>query len=82
VPRMTCRELVEVVTDYLEGALDPDEAARLERHLDNCLGCRNYLDQLARLRELVGTLTEDDVDPEAAAALASAFAAWREGRSM
>ena len=80
--KATCRELVDEVTDYLEGALDPDEKARLDRHLDSCQGCRNYIDQLARLRELTGNLTKSDVAPDAAAALASAFRAWRQGRSV
>ena len=43
---MTCRELVALVTDYLEGALDPDDRARLERHLDACTGCHAYLGQM------------------------------------
>ena len=43
---VTCRELVELVTDYLEGALDLDDRARFEAHLDSCEGCRAYLSQM------------------------------------
>ena len=43
---MSCQELVELVTDYLEGALDDDERARFEEHLGECDRCRAYLDQM------------------------------------
>ncbi|HJR46411.1 MAG TPA: zf-HC2 domain-containing protein [Actinomycetota bacterium] len=79
---MTCRDLVEIATDYLDGALDPDERARLDRHLQTCPGCRNYLAQLARVVELTGTFPKDDVDPAVVAALASVFRAWREEGSV
>jgi predicted anti-sigma-YlaC factor YlaD len=54
-PELACRELVELVTDYFEGALQPADSARVEGHLARCLGCRRYLDQMratiAALRE-------------------------------
>lgn len=43
---MTCRELVEIVTEYLDGAMSPEERARFEEHLDMCEGCREHLDQV------------------------------------
>lgn len=43
---MTCREFVEIVTEYLEGAMSPEERARFEEHLDMCEGCREHLDQV------------------------------------
>ena len=53
---IACRELVELVTDYLEGALTPERRALLEQHLAACEGCAAYLDQMRRtvalLREL------------------------------
>ena len=42
---MTCKELVELVTAYLDDVLDADTRARFEAHLTKCRGCRNYLDQ-------------------------------------
>lgn len=55
---MTCRELVELVTDYLDGAMSQSERARFEEHLDMCEGCREHLDQVRT------TLTVLDVMPE------------------
>jgi anti-sigma factor RsiW len=43
---MTCQELVELVTDYLEDALTPEERERFEAHLDDCPGCRAYVEQM------------------------------------
>jgi anti-sigma factor RsiW len=43
---MTCQELVELVTDYLEGALSPDDAARFEAHVAACVGCEIYVAQI------------------------------------
>ena len=50
---LACTEEVEIMTDYLEGALEPAEAARLERHLETCPGCTEYLRQM---RTLAGSL--------------------------
>jgi anti-sigma factor RsiW len=47
--RLTCRAIVEMVTDYLEDALAPRIRARVERHLAGCPGCRAYLDQMRRM---------------------------------
>lgn len=61
---LTCQEFVELVTDYLEGALDADATARFEQHLAACPGCETYLNQMketaSRLGEIpVETLSED-----------------------
>jgi anti-sigma factor RsiW len=74
---LTCRELVELVTAYLEGALDGEERERFERHLGECAGCRAYLDQMRHTIEATGRLAEADLSDEAAAALLRAFRAWR-----
>ena len=55
---LECRELVELVTDYLEGALAPDERLRFELHLAGCDGCTAYLDQLRATLRAVGRLSE------------------------
>ena len=70
---MRCSELTEVVTDYLEGALPPDEVAELERHLEVCEGCANYLDQMRETIRLTGRLGDDVIAPEAREALLQAF---------
>jgi predicted anti-sigma-YlaC factor YlaD len=76
---VTCQELVELVTDYLEGALTPAELRRFEEHIAECDGCREYLAQLCRTIELIGTLTLDDLTPEAESELLYAFRGWHAG---
>ena len=51
---MTCQEFVELVTDYLEGALDPSERARFAAHIDHCDGCEEYLVQFRETIAAVG----------------------------
>ena len=53
---LTCRELVELVTDYAEDALSPEQRARFEAHVAACEGCRRYLDQYRRTIDLVRQL--------------------------
>jgi anti-sigma factor RsiW len=74
---LTCRELVELVTDYLDGALSRAERARFEAHIAACGNCSEYLAQFMRTIEVTGTLREDDVDPIARDALLAQFAEWR-----
>ncbi len=76
---VTCQELVELVTDYLEGALAPAELRRFEEHIALCDGCREYLEQLRRTIELTGTVTLDDLTPEAESELLYAFRTWHAG---
>jgi anti-sigma factor RsiW len=70
---ITCQELVEVVTDYLEGKLSPDEAAVFEAHLELCDGCRTYLDQMRVTIAAVGRIEESDVPPDMRDTLLAAF---------
>ena len=60
---LTCQELVEIVSDYLEGALPAGDRERFEAHLEICEGCRRYLDQMRTTIRVVGRLTEEDLDP-------------------
>ncbi len=55
---IACRELVELVTDYLEGALSPEQHARFENHIAGCDGCTTYLEQMRETIRLTGTLRE------------------------
>ena len=75
-----CRDLVELVTDYLEGALPLGELDRLEAHLAGCEGCTRYLAQLRTTIRLTGMLHEDDLPAEGRDELLAAFRAWRVGR--
>ena len=74
---LICRELVELVTDYLEGALPPEDVRRFERHLAACDGCSGYLDQLRETIRLTGTLREEQLSPAARDTLLHAFRDWR-----
>ncbi len=78
-PRLTCRELVELLSDYVEGALDASERARVEAHLHNCPECRAYLAQLRATIGALGRLREADVPPPILARLVAAFRGWRRG---
>jgi anti-sigma factor RsiW len=80
IPEISCRELVELVTDYLDGALPAADVARLEHHLDGCDGCRAYLEQMRETIAALGHLPPESLSPEATAKLTAAFAAWREER--
>jgi anti-sigma factor RsiW len=74
---LNCRELVELVTAYLEGDLSSGERKRFDAHLSGCDGCTMYVEQMRRTIELTGTLSVDDVSPEAEEALLRAFRDWK-----
>jgi anti-sigma factor RsiW len=74
---ITCQQIVELVTDYLEGALSEDEAELFEQHLNYCDGCESYVQQMRITIETVGRTAEDDVPPEMRERLLLAFRDWR-----
>ena len=78
-PGLTCAELVELVTDYLEGALSPSEHARVERHLGACVNCTRYVEEMRTTIALVGRIDEDDLSEEAKSELLEAFRGWARG---
>jgi len=73
---LSCRELVELVTNYLEGALTQEDRLRFQHHLSGCDHCTTYLDQMRRTIELTGTLRVEDVSPQAKATLLQVFRDW------
>lgn len=75
--KLTCRELVELVTEYLEGTLSRRDRVRFEAHLGACTNCTHYVAQFRETVRLTGTLDESDVSPEAAEALLAQFAEWK-----
>ena len=76
---LACIDEVELVTDYLEGALPAAEARRLERHLETCPGCTEYLEQMRTLAGSLGGLTEDSIPAEMRDGLLAAFRDVRGG---
>ena len=77
---MPCQELVERVTDYLDGALGERDRLRLEAHLAECEDCVRYVEQLPATVRMAGTVQLDRLDRGAHDALAAAFAAWAASR--
>jgi anti-sigma factor RsiW len=76
---LTCKELVELVTDYLESSLPRSERRRFERHISKCDGCTAYLDQMRQVIRMLGKLTEDSLTAEARGELVHAFRDWKAG---
>ena len=81
VEHLTCKEFVEVLTDYLEDALDPAERADVERHIVICRGCSNYIEQMRSTIDLLGRLPDDGTDSARSDELLGLFRAWRAGRA-
>ena len=77
---MTCREMVELVTDYLEGALPEPERHRFEEHIGICPGCSNYIEQMRLVIKASGRLSEETLGPTARDALLDAFRGWKRNR--
>jgi anti-sigma factor RsiW len=74
---MACQELVEVITEYLEGTLDAADRRRFEQHLSTCPGCRNYLEQMRTTIRLTGMLRPEALSPATRHGLLDAFRNWR-----
>jgi anti-sigma factor RsiW len=77
---MDCNELVEVITDYLEGKMPPDDVTRFEEHLEECPGCGVYLDQMLLTITALGHLPAESLSTAAEDRLRLAFRDWRYGR--
>ena len=75
---MTCKELVELVTDYLDGVLSPADTARFEEHLADCPYCRTYLEQMRRTISALGKLSEESIAPQTRDELLQLFRDWKQ----
>lgn len=76
---LTCIEIVELVTEYLEGGLSATERERFEEHLGFCDWCVTYLEQMRQTLATVGTLRAEDLSPAMQDLLLDAFRGWRAG---
>ena len=74
---LSCQELVELITDYLEGALGERDLRAFETHIANCGDCTEYLEQMRRTIRVVGTLTPNDLTQAAETVLLQAFRDWK-----
>jgi anti-sigma factor RsiW len=74
---VTCRELVELITDYLEDALPRPVRKGVEAHLETCSGCRTVLAQMRETIRLTGALADDQIPEEHRESLLTAFRDWK-----
>lgn len=79
IPDLTCQELVELVTEYLEGRLSPDDRTRFELHLASCEPCVAYVRQMRQILEATGKLGEESLSPQGREHLLAAFRGWKGG---
>jgi anti-sigma factor RsiW len=77
---MKCQDVVELMTDYLEGALTPRDRELFEAHLATCDGCREYLAQLRKTIELAGRPGDEPIPPHLEQQLLNAFRDWQQRR--
>jgi predicted anti-sigma-YlaC factor YlaD len=71
--RVSCQQVVELVTDYLEGRLDAERCLDVEAHLKLCPPCRVYIDQMRQTIGMLGHVPLETLSDEAKATLMSAF---------
>ena len=79
---ITCQELTEVLTDYLEGVMPPEDRATFEAHLAICEGCVTYVDQMRQAIATTNALRVEDVEETAPDDLLAAFRAWKRGEPI
>jgi anti-sigma factor RsiW len=75
---LTCREIVELATEFLEGELPAETATVFEEHINLCDGCEWYLDQMRTTIATVGRIEEEGLPPETQARLLATFRHWRQ----
>ena len=74
---MNCRQVVELMTDYIEGTLAPADRARFEEHIAGCDGCTAYLEQMRITRRIVGRLADVPMPQSVERELVEAFRNWQ-----
>lgn len=74
---LVCQEVVELVTDYLEGALSPADRRRFEAHLAGCPHCTEYLAQMRETIRLAGRIAPEDLTPQMHTDLTELYRRWR-----
>jgi anti-sigma factor RsiW len=74
---LACQQVVELITEYLEGTLSRADRRRFETHLRHCPNCTNYLAQMRATIAATGSLREEDLDPEVLEEFTHRFRDWR-----
>ena len=75
--KLTCREVVELVTDYLETSLLPEKQAQFEEHVASCPGCTAYVEQVRQTIDMLHKLSDEPVFPETKEELLRIFQEWK-----
>ncbi len=78
---LSCQEVVELVTEYLENALLPEKRKRLEEHVDNCPGCTTYIEQVQLTIGMLHRLVEEPAFPATKQELLQHFRNWKQDSS-
>lgn len=78
-PELTCKELVELVNDYLFGALSASDRARFELHVTTCDACAAFIAQMQTTVAVTGRLSEDSLDGATRRELLAMFRDWKAG---
>jgi anti-sigma factor RsiW len=78
---IVCRELVELVTPYLEDVLPPDERAAIDHHLAACDGCHTYVEQMRQTIRAIGHVPQEAITSETREQVLAIFRAWRDDAS-
>jgi anti-sigma factor RsiW len=76
---MTCQQLVELVTDYLDGTLSWRDRRRFEKHIRACQWCGRYVEQMRVTIRVVGRLDAESLSPTVRSELLAAFSDWNGG---
>lgn len=74
---LTCKELVELVTEYFENTLPPDERSRFEAHIASCHSCTGYVEQMRHTIQLTGKLSEEYLPDSTTKRLLATFRNWK-----
>jgi anti-sigma factor RsiW len=77
---LTCQQVVELVTEYLDGVMEPRRRVRFEAHLDGCDGCTAYLEQFRSTVAVIGRLDVGDIAAPVMSELLAAFRNWADDR--
>ena len=79
---LPCQEMVELVNDYLEGALEAADVVRFEAHLSACDACSAYIEQIRQSVTMTGRISEDSLDPEIREELLKTFRGWKQAEGV
>lgn len=76
---LSCQQVVELATDYLENSLLPEMRKRLEEHVAECPGCENYIEQMQLTIDMLHQIARASVFPKTKQELFQLFRDWKKG---